>query len=58
MQKGKTASSEPTTLGAVGHISIKDMFRLKMPCANCPFRKEGALLMEWSPPISCATVGR
>lgn len=26
-----------------GHFRIKDMFRLKMPCANCPFRKEGAI---------------
>ncbi|EIC1057237.1 MULTISPECIES: hypothetical protein [Klebsiella/Raoultella group] len=43
MQKGKTASSEPTTLGAGGHFRINDMFRLKMPCANCPFRKEGAI---------------
>lgn len=43
MQKDKTGSIEPTTLGAGGHFRIKDMFRLKMPCANCPFRKEGAI---------------
>ncbi|WP_285201386.1 hypothetical protein [Klebsiella pneumoniae] len=34
MQKDKTGSIEPTTLGAGGHFRIKDMFRLKMPCAD------------------------
>lgn len=29
-----------------------------MAAANAADTNVGALLMEWSPPISCATVGR